>query len=294
MWRRWTREFLDALHQARLPEEVIWKINCRADVVEPELFAEMRDAGLYLVYMGLESGSEQGLETLNKEVSVEQNIQAVKVLREVSLMHEFGFMLFDPSSTFQSIRDNAQFLRTICDDGRVAAVFCRMLPYDGTPIKDELARTGRLRGDVYNPDYDFLDPRLDGYYYELKDIVDVTGWIHGYKSLSPQLNHAWHEVAIIERLFPSLGDLPIYTERLSQITKASNEMLLTLVEDLADVHELGRPNRTNHASNPSSRDQCGQRFLAELVEERNAFIAANQDILMQALEREVSLAAVSA
>ena len=67
-------------------------------------------------------------------------------------------------------------------------------------------------------------------------------------------------------------------------------MLLTLVEDLADVHELGRPNRTN----PAELQAAGQRFLAELVEERNAFIAANQDILMQALEREVSLAAVSA
>ena len=35
-----------------------------------------------------------------------------------------------------------------------------MLPYDGTPIKDELVRTGRIRGDVCNPDYDFLDPRI--------------------------------------------------------------------------------------------------------------------------------------
>ncbi|HWH11269.1 MAG TPA: hypothetical protein VG165_09080 [Solirubrobacteraceae bacterium] len=35
-----------------------------------------------------------------------------------------------------------------------------MIPYDGTPIKDHLAREGRLPGDVLNPDYDFLDPRL--------------------------------------------------------------------------------------------------------------------------------------
>lgn len=35
-----------------------------------------------------------------------------------------------------------------------------MIPYDGTPINDHLAREGRLPGDVLNPDYDFLDPRL--------------------------------------------------------------------------------------------------------------------------------------
>ena len=38
-----------------------------------------------------------------------------------------------------------RFLRTIAGDGCVAAVFCRMLPYDGTPIKDELAAEGRLK-----------------------------------------------------------------------------------------------------------------------------------------------------
>ena len=35
-----------------------------------------------------------------------------------------------------------------------------MVPYDGTPIKDQLAAQGRLRGNVCNPDYDFLDPRI--------------------------------------------------------------------------------------------------------------------------------------
>ncbi len=49
-------------------------------------------------------------------------------------------------------------------DGCLPVTFCRMLPYDGTPIKDELVRTGRIRGDVCNPDYDFLDPRIGEFY----------------------------------------------------------------------------------------------------------------------------------
>ena len=60
VWRRWANEFVDELHRSGLPEKVIWKMNCRADAVDRELFIRMRDAGLYLVYMGLESGSEAG------------------------------------------------------------------------------------------------------------------------------------------------------------------------------------------------------------------------------------------
>src|SRR6185312_4856134 len=38
VWRRWAFEFVEELHRHGLPGEVIWKINCRADVVERELF----------------------------------------------------------------------------------------------------------------------------------------------------------------------------------------------------------------------------------------------------------------
>ncbi|HEX3436220.1 MAG TPA: radical SAM protein, partial [Pseudacidobacterium sp.] len=157
VWRRWAADFVKELHSSGLSQRVIWKMNCRADSVDPEVFAALRDAGLYLVYMGLESGNDEGLKTLHKQITVEQNLRAVEILKQVGLMFEFGFMMFDPSSTLQSVRQNLNFLRAIVGDGSAAAVFCRMLPYDGTPIKDELEAAGRLRGDICYPEYDFLE-----------------------------------------------------------------------------------------------------------------------------------------
>ena len=78
-----------------------------------------------------------------------------------------------------------------------------MLPYDGTPIKDELVE-GRLRGDVNNPDYDFLDPRLAQFFELVNEALNTTGWIHGLQALSPQLSFAWNEVAVMEGFTPSL------------------------------------------------------------------------------------------
>jgi len=147
-WRAWAGEFVDELHWADLPGRVIWKISCRADAVDAELMARMRDAGLYLVYMGLESGTEEGLQTLNKEISVEQNLAAVRTLKSLGIRFEFGFMLLDPSSSFASVRGNLAFLRQIVGDGSASATFCKMLPYDGTPIKQALEAPGRLKGDI--------------------------------------------------------------------------------------------------------------------------------------------------
>ena len=282
-WRRWTMELVEELSRRDLVGRVIWKINCRADAVEATLFRHLREAGLYVVYMGLESGSEEGLEVLNKEVTVEENLRAVATLKELGLMFQYGFMLFDPSSTFESVRANVAFLRRIAGDGSVAATFCRMLPYDGTPIKDELERTGRLRGDVCNPDYDFLDPRLGRYFDALNGLLNVAGWIHGCRALSPQLDWAWHEVAVLQRLFPVLDDFTTYTDALRSMTARSNELLFTVVEEMADVFEHGLDTSW---SDETLESRCRD-FLAELLAERNEFIGRHQDVLLEALGEKV-------
>ena len=285
VWRRWANEFVDELERSGLSQKVIWKMNCRADAVDRELFIRMRDAGLYLVYMGLESGSEQGLETLHKQITVDQNLRAVEILKSIGLMFEYGFMLLDPSSTFESIRENINFLRTILADGCLPVTFCRMLPYDGTPIKDELVRTGRIRGDVCNPDYDFLDPRIGEFYETLTDLVSLSGWIHGLKAVTSQLGWAWHEVATVERLFPVLPGMEEYKETLRDITKRSNDLLLRVVEDLSYQFSDNIPAQWT----PADVEAARERFLEELLRERNAFIYANEEILIDTLQQDGTL-----
>jgi anaerobic magnesium-protoporphyrin IX monomethyl ester cyclase len=280
VWRRWAREFVEELHRNGLPGRAVWKINCRADAVEEELFREMREAGLYMVYMGLESGTEEGLRTLHKQITVEQNLRAVEILKTIGAIFEFGFMLLDPSSSFESVRANVEFLRRIVGDGSAAAGFGRMVPYDGTPIKDELERTGRLRGDVSRPDYDFLDPRLTDFYNEIVHIVDVTGWTHGYGALSPALNFAWDEIAILERLFPVVPGLSGYKEAIRNITRESNEVLLQVVDDTSYVFSNGRP---SHWSAQELRERS-QQFSDRLSNIRDSFILKNQTLLLESLE----------
>jgi anaerobic magnesium-protoporphyrin IX monomethyl ester cyclase len=284
VWQRWAREFIAELHRNRLPGRAIWKINCRSDAVDPMLFAEMRDAGLFMVYMGLESGSEQGLTTLHKQINVGQNLRAVATLKELGIMFEFGFMLFDPSTTFESVADNLDFLRTIVGDGAAPATFCRMIPYDGTPIKDELERSGRLKGDICHPDYDFLDPRVDAFFHALNQMVHVSGWIHGIGALTVQLQYVKGEVAAMAALFPPLDGFHEYRETVRTVTASANEVLFRVVEDVLGEHRDGRPHRWT----PRRVTEACMNFQETLLNERNAFVARNQATLMHSLEADSS------
>ena len=283
-WKKWARRLIADIHKVGLAGKVIWKINCRADAIDPDLMLEMKAAGLYLVYMGLKSGDDGGLDILGKEITVEQNLAAVAMLKQLGLVFEFGFMMLDPSSSFASIRKNVAFLDAIAGDGSVAAVFCRMLPYDGTPIKDRLAAEGRLKGDVCDPDYDFLDPRIAGFHSELQDHLHVSGWIHGHRALSPVINWAWNEVAILDALFPRLGGMPAYRRDLAALTAGANRMVLGAVAELADKHETGT--RTTFSSRGLRTE--AERIAARLVARRNDFVVAHQKRLSEALDARVA------
>jgi radical SAM superfamily enzyme YgiQ (UPF0313 family) len=277
--RRWADELVERMYDAGLVDRMIWKISCRAEYVEHELFRKLRDAGLFLVYMGLESGTEQGLKVLNKEMSVEENLAAVRTLKEIGLNVSYGFMLFDPSSTFESVRENLGFLKNITGDGRAAATFSRMMPYGGTPIRDALRNEGRLRGDLTRPDYDFLDLRLNEFYQLLSPTV--RPWIHK-DGLTYQLDYAWDEYATVTRLTPGLQGAGEYRMALQSLTKESNGRLFQHVEECLDGFEQG--DRSKLAVGPAKAYcEAGSKQLLAL---RNRFIERNVQLLVDAVSAD--------
>jgi radical SAM superfamily enzyme YgiQ (UPF0313 family) len=161
--RAWVERFLLALDAEGLSGKIGWKISCRVDDIEPEIMARCRDRGLLVVYLGVESGSVKGLETLNKHVSVEQNLRAMRTLKSLNIEFDMGFMLLDPDTTFATTHENLAFLREVAELGGPPISFAKMLPLAGTAIEKRLAAEGRLTGDAVSPDYNFTDRRLDYY-----------------------------------------------------------------------------------------------------------------------------------
>jgi anaerobic magnesium-protoporphyrin IX monomethyl ester cyclase len=279
--RRWLDRFVVALESEGLVGSVIWKISCRADEVEPELFGRLRDAGLYMVYLGLESGNAAGLAAFNKRLTVDDNLRAAAIVHGSRLSLGYGFMMFDPSSTFETVRANVSFLRQITGDGLAAAHFCRMVPYAGTPIEASLAQEGRLRGDSTSPDYGFLHSRMEGFFSAVSDAT--TDWINGRASLKNQLNWAWQEYWVLQRLFAPMSGLDAYERFLRSITRRSNKYLLDLVEEASFSYEAGDDQATSAAEVRAVSD----RFSEQLLAKRNAFIYRNQTAMLASVQAAV-------
>jgi len=169
--RAWLYEFMDALAQTGLAEQVRWKMSCRVDDLDDQLLEAMQHHGLAAVYLGVESGNSAGLRVLNKRTSVAQNRAAVELLKQHGLAVGMGFMLLDPSSTMDTIGENLDFLEAVGSDGYFPINFCKMLAYAGTPIEAELRAAGRLQGPPEAADYRYCGAHVDWYEFLVKRIL---------------------------------------------------------------------------------------------------------------------------
>lgn len=162
--REWATAIADRIVERGYANRIAFKMSCRSDEIEEGCMRRLMAGGLTHVYMGVESGDEIGLSNMHKMIKPQTHLRAGRILKSLGLSFDFGFMLMDPFSTFDSVRNNIAFLKEFVGDGWSVAPFCRMLPYAGTPIKRELEAQGRLLGTAFEPDYRFLDPKLDLFY----------------------------------------------------------------------------------------------------------------------------------
>jgi len=100
---------------ARMIIEQDMKINfgieCRVNDVEEKPFGLLVKAGLRDVFLGVESGSQNSLDRFRKNTTVEQNKNAINILRQFNIEPNYGFIIFDPDSTLEEVRENFEFLR---------------------------------------------------------------------------------------------------------------------------------------------------------------------------------------
>ena len=118
-------------------------------------FEMMKSNGLFLVFIGIEDGTDSGLKRLNKHMSVSRSLAGINTLKKLEIGFDFGFMLFQPSTTFRSLNENLDFLEKICGDGYTPLTFIKLMPFYETRIEKELFAEGRLKSEPGNLDYDF-------------------------------------------------------------------------------------------------------------------------------------------
>lgn len=228
--KEWTNKFCDLLEESGLGQNIMFKMNCRPDEIDPDVFHRLINNGLFLVYIGLESGTDEGLRLMNKHTTAVTNLEAVASLKQLGVLFDYGFMLFYPTSSFNSILADLDFLARIGSDGSSPITFCKMLPYAGTRIERMLMEQGRLMGTQGFMNYRFMDPAIDIFYEIVFDCFE--SWISDHDGLLNLATWVRYYIAVLHKFHHPGADFSYIEDRARQIIAESNAFLLETLNRL--------------------------------------------------------------
>ena len=135
-----TKELLRGMKERGITPR--WTAQARVDVVrDPELMQLMKDTGCVFLYLGLESINPATLEAFHKSQTVEDIVEAVRVIHQYGIKVHGMFVLGSDEDDRETIRDTVRFARRTGID---TVQFLVLTPMPGTEVYDDLVREDRI------------------------------------------------------------------------------------------------------------------------------------------------------
>ncbi|MBZ8119674.1 magnesium-protoporphyrin IX monomethyl ester anaerobic oxidative cyclase [Roseovarius sp. LXJ103] len=130
-------QFCEELIARGLPEKVQWGINTRVTDIyrDRELLSFFRKAGLVHVSLGTEAAAQLKLDQFNKETTVAENKEAIRLLREADIFVEAQFIVGLDNETAETLEDTFQMAWDWQPD---LANWAMYTPWPFTPLFQDL------------------------------------------------------------------------------------------------------------------------------------------------------------
>jgi anaerobic magnesium-protoporphyrin IX monomethyl ester cyclase len=139
--RKRAEEICRVLRQDRRLRKIKYAVQMRVDQVKEETFQMLKDSGCEQAEFGFESGSQQILDLMKKKTSVAMNYHAAEMAKKMNMRFLANIIVGYPGERREDLMASLNLLRETKPN---ATSINRFIPLPGTPIFDELKRSGKL------------------------------------------------------------------------------------------------------------------------------------------------------
>jgi radical SAM superfamily enzyme YgiQ (UPF0313 family) len=144
---------LNRKHVGEICNEIIdrgldfkWEAPTRVDCLDKRLLKLMKKAGCYRLRFGVESGNQNILNLMKKNIRLSQVRRAIKLTKEVGIESFCFFIIGYPRENAQTIEETINFALTLDPDW---AMFSNVVPYPNT----HLFKLAYMEGLLKDKDY---------------------------------------------------------------------------------------------------------------------------------------------
>lgn len=142
--------FCDTLEEKDL--RINWECLTRIELVDEELIRRMREAGMFNLKIGIETGSPRLLKVSNKNLTLADIKRGAEILNRMGQKWSAFFMLGFPDETEDEIEMTWQLIKEIQPTYVSMSV---LAPYPGCEIYNDLVEKGKINE---NTDWNLYDP----------------------------------------------------------------------------------------------------------------------------------------
>jgi len=135
----WIFKFCDLLDKEKL--KIPWSVVARVDTISKEILKRSVESGLWNIFFGIETGNQDLLDRIKKNITLDQVRQAVKWSNELEIDTRGSFMLALPGETPEKAMKTIKFA---CDIDLTYAQFLPTHPDWGTELYDDATVSGRV------------------------------------------------------------------------------------------------------------------------------------------------------
>jgi radical SAM superfamily enzyme YgiQ (UPF0313 family) len=111
--------------------EITWICSSRIDKVDLEMMEAMKEAGCHMLRLGVESGVQELLDNIKKDIRVEQTRQVFRWAHRVGLDTHAHMMIGLPGETKKTLNETIEFVKEI---DPTIVTFGILTVYPGTPL----------------------------------------------------------------------------------------------------------------------------------------------------------------
>jgi len=138
-------EFCDILEKRKV--DIRWTFQTRANLVsDKKMLMRMKELGAERVTIGIESGNSEVLR-INKNISLDQIVDAVDILKSVGFLVYAGFIIGFPEDTIDTVWETITFADKLDLD---SPGFQLMVPYPKTKVREKALKEGGILTNDFN------------------------------------------------------------------------------------------------------------------------------------------------
>lgn len=219
--RKRMRELAVLFKERSLIGKVKFTLNARANIVNQELCDIMNEMGVVSANMGLESGCQKTLDYLKGGVTVDQNWNAIQLLKKNKIFTSGSFIIGAPQETKEDIMETFRFFKKL--PLAVTDVYI-LMPLPGTPVWYHALERGLVSN---NMDWDKINIRFSEEAILMSEVMSY-----------PELNKLY-KMFLRERFFKLVKGIPGHPYA-QDLPKLALKYVSSFVKTVVDNVKSGR------------------------------------------------------